>query len=51
MAEDYDTKIRIGIEADLAGGVQTEKEYDTLQQNARAFVNDARKSKNNTTEE
>ena len=46
MAEDYDTKIRIGMEADLAGGVQTEKQYDKLKQKAREFGKDAGSSSN-----
>lgn len=46
MAEDYDTKIRIGMEADLAGGVQTEKQYDKLKQKAREFGKEAGSSSN-----
>lgn len=46
MAEDYDTKIRIGMEADLAGGVQTEKQFDKLKQKAREFGKDAGSSSN-----
>lgn len=44
MAEGYDTKIRIGMEADLAGGVQTEKQYDKLKQKAREFGKETNKS-------
>ena len=46
MAEDYDTKIRIGMEADLAGGVQTEKQYDKLKQKAREFGKETGSSSN-----
>ena len=34
---DYDTKITLGMEADLTGGVQTEKELDQLKRKAREF--------------
>ncbi len=46
MAEDYDTKIRIGMEADLAGGVQTERQFDKLKQKAREFGKEAGSSSN-----
>lgn len=32
---DYDTNIRIGMTADLSGGVQTEKQYDRLKDKAK----------------
>lgn len=34
---DYDTKITIGMESDLSGGVQTEKQLDQLKRKAREF--------------
>ena len=34
---DYDTKITLGMEADLSGGVQTEKQLDQLKRKAREF--------------
>ena len=46
MAEDYDTNIRIGMEADLAGGVQTERQFDKLKQKAREFGKEAGSSSN-----
>ena len=46
MAEDYDTKIRIGMEADLAGGVQTERQFDKLKQKAREFGKETGSSSN-----
>ena len=46
MAEGYDTKIRIGMEADLAGGVQTERQFDKLKQKAREFGKEAGSSSN-----
>lgn len=41
---DYDTKITLGMEADLSGGVQTEKQLDQLKRKAREFGKDGESS-------
>lgn len=41
---DYDTKITVGLEADLTGGVQTEKQLDQLKRKAREFGKDGESS-------
>ena len=38
MARDYDTRITVGLEADLSGGVQTEKELDKLKKKAKGLA-------------
>lgn len=38
MARDYDTRITVGLEADLSGGVQTEKELDKLKKKAKELA-------------
>ena len=35
MADKYDTTIKVGLEADLSGGVQTEKQLEQLKRKAR----------------
>lgn len=35
MAGNYDTTIKVGLEADLSGGVQTEKQLDNIKKKAR----------------
>ena len=38
---DYDTKITVGLEADLSGGVQTEKQLDQLRKKAKQMGNES----------
>lgn len=40
MAGTYDTTIKIGLEADLSGGVQTEKQLDNLKKKSRELGKD-----------
>ena len=35
--ENYDTTIKVGLDADLAGGIQTEKQLDAIRKKAKAL--------------
>ncbi len=44
MARDYDTRITVGLDADLSGGVQTERELDAVRKKAKQLEKEAEKS-------
>ena len=39
---DYDTKITVGLEADLTGGVQTEKQLEKVRAQAKKLEQDSK---------
>jgi len=44
MADNYDTTIKVGMEADLSGGMQTEKQLDAIRAKAKKLEQESSKS-------